>query len=347
MGGKALKTMDARRMPAAEYHPFAARVAARLRARWPNARPYVIPAYETKPDFGDLDVLVDRAGVPDDALADLAMAFGSREVIDLKTTIALEVEGFQVDLIMVQSESYPCAAIYFAYNDAGNLLGRVARAMGFKFGFDGLTYLLRVGDRLIAEIVLSRDPRAILEFLGYDYEAFVYGFQALEDMFAYVASSPYFDPSRYALEARNHAARVRDRKRPSYRAFLAWLDATNPPAGTLAGQERTAYLERASRFFPRFPAELAEAMTGHTRQLLRRNRFNGHIVAEVSGFTGPRLGALVQEVRNGFPGGQGAFDAWLDTGPSDVAVREAIASGVARMGAGQGSAPSTIAGTTS
>src|SRR5690606_33914057 len=136
-------------------------------------------------------------------------------------------------------------------------------------------------------------------FLGYDYEAFVYGFQTLEQMFAFVASSPCFDPARYALQARNHTARVRDRKRASYRAVLEWLDREQPQAGALAGREPTWYLARAGCHFPALRRQLADALVAHQRQRQRRERFNGDIVAGLTGLAGEALGALIREIRSG------------------------------------------------
>ncbi|WP_457824345.1 hypothetical protein, partial [Staphylococcus aureus] len=58
------------------------------------------------------------------------------------------------------------------------------------------------------------------------------GFRNLLDIFQFVVSSPYANLDIYLLENRNHKSRIRDSKRPTYNAFLDWLeqqtDATIP-----------------------------------------------------------------------------------------------------------------------
>lgn len=126
-------------------------------------------------------------------------------------------------------EDFQTCRDYYTYNDLGNLIGRVAHKMGMKFGHLGLLYPLRDGDHLIAELVVTRDTRQALEFMGYDFDRWNQGFDQLTDIFEFAASTPYFNPEAFTLENLNHRNRTRNRKRNTF---------IEPPQGNLRLQSR-------------------------------------------------------------------------------------------------------------
>lgn len=326
MGGNALKTFAVHRLSAQDYAALSGRVLAVLQAEWPAARPHLVRSVRNKADFGDMDVLVDRDGLPADPAAELRRLFGSREVVHNGPVYSGEVDGFQLDLVTVESNHYAASVHYFAWNDAGNLMGRVARRLGFKYGHTGLTYQLRNGDYLVSDVEVSTDMPRVFAFLGYDapgadHSAYQSGFDALEDMFLFVSRSRFFDPTAYALESRNHTARARDRKRVSYRRFLEWLQAFSPSPGSQAGTDPSLHLNRAERDFPAFAAALAEARSGLAASRERRRRFNGELVQSWTGLEGRALGALMARCRMDFDGGASSFDAWVLCAQEDVLRR--------------------------
>lgn len=204
MGGNALKTVAVQRLSAADYAALSARVVGVLQQHWPHARPHLVRSVRNKADFGDMDVLVDRAGLSQDVAGDLRRLFGCQEVVHNGPVYSCDVDGFQLDLVCAASADYAASVDYFAWNDAGNLMGRVARRLGFKYGHAGLSYQLRDGDYLVADVEVSRDMPAVFAFLGYDapgadYAAYQAGFDSLDAMFEFVAASSYFDPTAYAL----------------------------------------------------------------------------------------------------------------------------------------------------
>ena len=117
----------------------------------------------------------------------------------------------------------------------GNLLGRIAHKFGAKLGHLGLQFPLRDpsnNDRLIAELTITRDFATALTLLGYDAKAYevarsAESFKTLPDIFAFAIASPSSTKSIFHLDNRNHAARVRDAKRP-ISAFLQWLETQAP-----------------------------------------------------------------------------------------------------------------------
>jgi hypothetical protein len=63
-----------------------------------------------------------------------------------------------------------------------------------------------------------------LEFLGFDSLRFAQGFNTIDDILDFVASSKYFCKDFFLFENRNHDQRKRDVKRPTYTRALEYFD---------------------------------------------------------------------------------------------------------------------------
>lgn len=267
MGGNALKNTRTRRYTADEFAALAPDVLATLKTTFPASRVELVRAYRKKVSFGDMDVLVESAGLPADIGAALTEAFRPHQLVRNGNVWSLDVRELQVDLVFCPPEEFQTSADYFAYNDLGNLVGRIAHGMGFKYGHKGLLYPLRASaTHWVEDVLVTRDRAAMLSFLGFDRagadgDRFEQGFDTLEDMFAFVASSRYFDPSLYPPEAQSHTARTRDRKRPTYNAFLRWVAEQEPAVGVdgVSVRDKVLHLERAVSQFGTFAGRLADA----------------------------------------------------------------------------------------
>lgn len=338
MGGKALKNIETRRLNADEYHALVPVVLDKIAAVVGRDRPLaVIQAYSAKPDFGDMDVLVASDDIPTDYKDRIAEAFASRDVYRNGNVTSLEFQSFQIDVIAIKAESFDFALSYFNWNDLGNLVGRVAHKMGCKYAFEGLYVPLRDGDHMFAEVSVTRDVGKALAFLGYDPVRFQAGFDTMEDIFRYTASTPYFDPAIYLLENRNATSRVRDAKRPTYNAFLKWLE---DPAGLASfhaekfkaqdwyqfPSEKSQWLGALRAEFPDFGDRMDAALAKKARYELARTIFNGERVSELTGLKGKDLGELMRGLREAHDGPD-AQTAWvLEAGQQGVdrAIMEAF-----------------------
>lgn len=319
MGGNALQAGSVR-LPAERYHAVERALVHVLRQRFPARRIEAIIAYADKPDFGDLDILVEDDAHYDPAL--LAEALGAIEVVvngDVASIgVQLDEGVFQVDLIKIPAASFDFAARYFGYNDFGNLVGRVAHQFGAKFGHLGLLYPIRDPgnpSHMIAQVSITADFNTALSLLGYDalrYTALraANQFRTLDDMFRFVVSTPYANRDIYLLDKRSHKARIRDAKRATYRSFLLWLE--DQPAGTLPaypwGEEGTAvreahmaqFLQTAFAQLPAFKESYDAALANTARAKQLKIKFNGALAAEITGLSGTDLGAFMQRVRASF-----------------------------------------------
>lgn len=324
MGGHALKNVATQRLSRADFDRVAHHVVAVLRASFPQAQVQVIPAYGEKADFGDLDVLVSSEGLQADGGGDalkalVTTAFHARELVKNGNVLSFDhrdttdqTVGFQVDVITMPDAEYAFALNYFSFNDLGNLIGRTAHKAGLSFGHDGLWYPLRDGDYLFRHVLVTRDFDAALSFLGYDPVRFHQGFARLDEVFAYVGGSAYFNRDIFLLENRSYKARVRDRKRKTYMEFLDWAEDRPDLPAYVYPEDRSEWVPRVRAAFPTFSEALDQALIDLSAQRRTKMRFNGERVSAWTGTTGKGLGVVMQHVRAGFES-PNAFTAFLDS----------------------------------
>lgn len=263
-----------------------------------------IKFFESKDSFGDMDILMSSENLPNDWHKLVIHDFSSVDHYLNGGVLSFEYAGKQIDIILTKPEDYDIAYIYFSFNDLGNLMGRIAHKMGFKYGHDGLWYVLRDGDRVISNILVSKDARSIFEFLGYDFDRYLKGFDTLEEIFEYVVDNAYFSPEIYKFDNRNHHSRVRDRKRTSYMKFLAYCDTLPGEGGfydwSLEKNSKAKYLDSAfdkDGYFPDFRDTYNARMAEYEVEKYRKSRFNGNVVSEITGLEGKELGRFMSFLR--------------------------------------------------
>ena len=331
MGGNALKAVKTTRLPASEYHPLAEEVCEALTSRF-GCRAAAIPAFRSKADFGDLDVMVEKELASREQLEEFAYTVGlARQIVvngsvlsyDHRKTSSDEV-GFQVDLIRTPAHEFDIGLAYFSYNDLGNLIGRVAHKMGFSYGHRGLLYPMREGTHLIGTVDMSSDVAQCLGFLGYSANRFHQGFEDREEIYAYVRSTPLFNPAIYLLENRNHTSRTRDRKRPTYMGFLEHLRSL--PAGEYFEfpEDKSLWLPKAFEAFPGMEARVEDVRARYALARRVKEAFDGELVASRTGLSGKELGAFMGRVRTELGGVEG-MAALLDEGGAELLQAKALA----------------------
>jgi hypothetical protein len=339
MGGNALKNTQTRRLSKAEFEAVSAAVADTLARAFPAGRVASIPAYRAKADFGDLDILLSTEGMAagggGERLRRLATdTFNATELFKNGSVLSFDYRskpdqaepGFQVDVITSPEIEFDFSLAYFSFNDLGNLIGRTAHKQGASFGHDGLWYYFRDGDYSFREILLTRDHDLALRFLGYDPSRFHRGFEDLEEIFQYVAGSEFFNRDIFLLANRNNQSRVRDRKRKTYTEFLQWCEARpNLPAYTYP-EDKASWLPRLFRWFPAFEDDYRAAQRDLAILRQVKTRFNGEIVAKLTGLHGKELGGLMKQIRNGFDSSEALHQFVLANTPEVInsRIRQAV-----------------------
>lgn len=319
MGGQALKNTSTRRYQRAEYEQLKDEVLALLQADFPERKMAAIPAYRSKESFGDLDILFEDSHLNLELSEYLQQRFQPKELVRNSHVISFEFREFQVDLIGSNSADFDISLHYFSWNDLGNIIGRLYHKMGFKYGHDGLHFLFKADNYQFGELCLSKNIERILAFADLSAERFLAGFDTLEDIFRYASSSPFFNKDIYLLENRNHASRIRDRKRPTYNALLTWLATQDAlpayPWTTIkeqgGRQVKAEFMQRAFEFFPEF--EQGYHAMQHEFEVWQsvREKFNGRWLQAWTGLENQALGARMQLLKARGQAEFGDFQQWL------------------------------------
>jgi hypothetical protein len=301
MGGNALKNYNVERKSKQDYNPIVQDVIAKMNSLFPDVKVAEIPAYSSKDTFGDADILIDRSNLPLNWAHQVEMEFGPQAFINNHPVYSFDYKQLQIDFILVPGESFEFSMAYSSYNDLGNLIGRIAHKMGLKFGHLGLMAPLRDNDHQYAEIAVTYDPSEAMRFLGFDPAIHQKGFKNLNEIFEYVITSKYVHSDIFLLSNINHKARVRDAKRPTYKAFLEWLK-EHPEANKTEWSEspeekakiKEFYLNLACKTFPEFNKRYKEANAIHLKGKEQAARWNGHLVKEWTGLVGHDAAIVVR-----------------------------------------------------
>lgn len=299
MGGKALEKygVQTRRVNKEVFDSINAEVIGTLRdGRRPAEDFTVIPAYRSKETFGDSDILYTGRGFSEGDIRELFP--WTKAIHSNGDVISFEYKDFQIDLINSDHASYDYALNYFSYNDiAGNLVGKIAHRFGLKHGHDGLWYPIRDDkNNLVGSVLVTRDYYQALEFFDLDVQTYKNGFETLEDGFEWVSKSKYFNPKSYELENLNHIAKVRDKKRTTYRTFLEWC--AERQFNTISmSNDKSVYMPMVVDAFPSSGQSFNSIIKDLAFKRMMKEIFSGDIVREITGLDGIELGKFMSELK--------------------------------------------------
>jgi hypothetical protein len=252
----------------------------------------VVKSYRQKQDFGDIDVVIDdRVDI-----VDIFAHYRPKKCAVNGNVMSIAYDSIQVDFIRTPKEYIQSTLDYFAYNDLGNLLGKIARAIGMKYGSKGLIYQHKQGNNVIEDIVVTKDITEILTHLGLDPSRYHQGFDELEDIFKYVASSKWFDKHLYKPENSSQENRVRDAKRKTYLAFLEWMKGLPDWIHHLPVLTCTEY-ENVIAQYPHVGMRIKAIDAERKQEKLFRELINGAVISELTGLTGTELGQFIERFR--------------------------------------------------
>jgi hypothetical protein len=310
MGGNALKKYETRRYSKSEYLLLENRIRTDFVHLF-GREPIFIPYYHNKVDFGDMDILFPSTQIPNNWKEKLINYYRLTDDMHVNVSnsgvFSFAVDRFQVDLIFSGTEKdSEMAKNYFAFNDLGNLIGRIYHKLGVKYGHRGLHLIIRLDEsqHVLDEILLSQDMKEILSIIGLSYDEYLEGFDDLEDIFRFVAKSKFFDPDIYLLHNRNHKAVIRDKKRATYNGFLEWIRREKPPV-QFSFEEKTErggynirepfYSEIIVPMFPWIEDRVSKMITRYQLTQEVRKYYNGCIIGAVTGLSGKELGFFIQK----------------------------------------------------
>lgn len=313
MGGNLLAKwgLPPKRIQAAEYKALTAEVKTKiienLVLTGSTAKIELIRSYRNKESFGDADFVMTEITVPQ--LKPIVQRVSASPHYHTNDgTISFPYNGFQVDLITQPADSYESSLNYFAYNDLGNLLGRIYHKLGVSFGHRGLVYTIREShftgnpddNHVAGTTILSTGISQILKCAGYDPITYHAGFDTVEQIFEYVTTSPFFDASIFEYESLNHTNRTRNRKRANYAGFLEWLSTSAHKERRFPFLKKEEYRDFWNSQFPFLSDELLKLEKEHGRKLLLRSCLNGDHVKVIVGEDGYKIGWILTYIRQNY-----------------------------------------------
>lgn len=305
MGGRALD-VETQRVDAEDFVRTKAKVRRLVGEHYPETVLHFVRSYHNKPDHGDMDVLVKKGTVDKWDLVNLfdpTETYNNGDVVSLDYT-SFDGVPFQLDLVFMREEWWDCAKDFFAYNDLGNLTGKIARHLRFKWGFQGLRYMAFYENNRsikLGEFTVSRDPEQVFEFLGFDYNRFQEGFDTLEDVFEYVVNSKYFSVDAFLPENLTADQRHRDTKRKVYDHFMRYLEREAPDQRMDRWSHERAVRE-AESFFPeaKLREKIEAAKNRYEKRKEAKDVLDGHVLMDTFGLEGRELGAAIGKFKEPF-----------------------------------------------
>jgi hypothetical protein len=186
-----------------------------------------------------------------------------------------------------------------------------------KYGQKGLIMVIYNNSKKLKEMTLSKNPRKSFEFLGYDYDRYLKGFDTKEEIFDWVINSKYFDSEIFKMKNLNHIDRKRNKKRATYQEFLKYLE-TNNITKTFKFGDKVGYLDTIDEFFPEvgLKEELKSLDEEDKKNQIISKKFNGKLIMKrYDWLKGKELGDKMSEFKSKF---ENFKEYILDTDVDDI-----------------------------
>lgn len=306
MGGKALKNTYTERKENIEYNSICNDVVTILQKELMTDI-HVVQSYRNKKSHGDLDVLIKvtselhNKGI--NFVDFIKKTFNPNEIYNNGGVVSFDYRTFQIDFIPVRESNWDVSIGFFDFDPSGNLMGKVYHKFGLKYGFEGLMYPFRnFNGRLSQDILLSKDNRKIFEFLGYDYDRFLKGFDEIVEIFYFVIESKYFDSTIFQMDNLNQIDRKRNRKRQTYQDFLEFIKNKNINK-VFPFKRKEDYIFEIDKYFPEANLinKLQELQKKDEQNKEMNSKFNGKLVMNVyPDLKGSELGNMITNFMKSF-----------------------------------------------
>lgn len=266
---------------------------------------FLTKCYRNKPSHGDMDILIKNDNLNKDKLLSIIIEqFHPQSISPNDKTISFDYDNFQIDFILIDSDNWEIAKIWYQNDPWANATGKTCHKFQLKFGPSGLIFPHRgINNTLNENILISKDAVKIFKFLGYDYERFIQGFDEIEEIFDFIISSKYFNSDVFQYENLNRIDRKRNKRRKSYNEFLAYISKNDINKNYQFYENREDYIKEIDNFFP-------EAnLIGRIEELKEKDRINSIIKEKFNGklimsmypeLKGKELGYFIEQFKNQF-----------------------------------------------
>jgi hypothetical protein len=306
MGGNALKHTITERKTTEEFNRIANEII-RILKKELRTDIHIVECYRKKQTHGDMDVLIkidhDLHNRNINLVNFIKEYFSPNEIYNNNGVISFDVDQFQIDFIPVKESHWEGTKVWTSFDPTGNLMGKIAHKFGLKYAPEGLLYPFRnFNGRLSQNIFISDDNYKIFEFLGFDYNRYLKGFDTLEEIFDYVINSKYFDSEMFDLKNLNQKDRKRNRKRKTYNQFIEYIKVNNINK-KYEFKHKDEYIVDIDKFFTesKLIQKLKELKIKDSINQESNKKFNGRLVMEkYPDLKGKELGNLMSNFMKSF-----------------------------------------------
>lgn len=302
MGGKALKNTFTERKSTKEYLKIFNDIYNTLSDMLGDVT--LTTHYHSKETHGDMDILlkITSNNKDIDIVKTIVKHFNPNEIINNGGVISFDYKKLQIDIIPINEKDWESAKFWYSYDPIPNLVGKTAHKFGLKFGPTGLVLPVRFAGRLFKDIIISKNSRKVFEFLGYDYDRYLKGFNTKQEIFDWVINSKFFDSEMFEMQNLNQIDRKRNRKRATYQEFLEYLKSNNIKK-SYNFKDKEEYLERIDEYFPEvgLKSEIEKLQKlDNTKQEISK-KFNGNIIMNRHNWLkGRELGDVMNRFKSNF-----------------------------------------------
>jgi len=308
MGGKALKNITTRRFSKAEFEYIAAHLIPDIRKEL-GCKVDLVKSFTQKESHGDMDIMIewdkDNPNDLEEKFLIIQNFITPDEIHRNSSVISMNFGELQVDFIFIPSNHYDTCWHFFAFNDLGGFMGKIARSMKLKYGQDGLKFVIYSDDksRKLQTVNISNDPKEIIEFLGFDYYKFVRGFETKSDIFEYVSNSSFYRFATFDGTELNASQRSRDMGRPMYEDLLEYLKVNSVEDKTTHRPTLQETFERVEEIFGLNLWRIVESEKYWDSMKQRaNNKFNGSSLIRAFDYEeGAKLGKDIAKFKSLWP----------------------------------------------
>jgi hypothetical protein len=335
MGGNALKDFGIKRLEGNDYCAASTHAEKVLTALLTDfgftEKARLIPCWREKTSHGDVDVILPATLQEkvnrDKLIAELARRFGCNVSAKgngpILSVTAPHPEGgfYQLDLIFVREESLDFAQSFYSWGDVSTLLMRLATNMQVSIGLNGLSYNVKNGKTVLGRVMLTRDFKTALEYLHLDYGRWEEGFDNLTQVYEWFSASDAYSGHSFELDRLNPRVQKDVQKRPGYMAFLEWQKEHPEASKRYHWKSYVEGLhEHLWKNFPEAKAEYDVFFEDIARKKAAQEKFNGHMIAEVTGLLGRELGEFIVRFKAGRS--EHEFQAYVLNSTSEDLLRD-------------------------
>ncbi len=309
MGGTALKHLgfESRRISKTEYFELVSEIKEICKKHFPIFKDVL--HYTNKPDHGDIDfVCMHNSSLGESHT--IKEIFKPNYYNQNSCVHSFDYKEAQIDLVITKNvESFNYYYLFSCFSPIGNVLGRLIKQKGLKWGIDGLTYPIKLSDsEQLGNIRVDIQEayctfEKLLKFVGLQhnfgdcFERFKDSFHTQEDIFEWLSGANLFNKDIFAFENLNHVNRKRDRLRNDYHGWLEYIK--DKPNKFIGNEDKTIYIEEINKHFCINIHREAEALISrYVYKKYLNEKFNGKMVSEWTGLQGQELGKVIKSYKD-------------------------------------------------